>query len=172
MISILDPRFMLALVVWTASVAFIADHRGEKRATQAAALREARADAAAATTLASVTENVREKESLMVRSLHTIAVNHQREVSNEQTKINALRADVRSGAMRLSIAASACHPNTASADSTATAGDRAETRAELMPSASDALIGIVADGNRGILRANACADAYESVRAELAKQSR
>lgn len=68
-----------------------------------------------------------------------------------QKKINQLRADVASGAQRLSIRAS-CAASTASGDT--------EARAELDPKTADSLIAITADGDKAILELNACIDLY------------
>jgi prophage endopeptidase len=68
-----------------------------------------------------------------------------------QQKINQLRADVASGAQRLSIRASC--------SATATGG-AAEARAELDPKAADDLIAITADGDQAIIELNSCIDLY------------
>lgn len=68
-----------------------------------------------------------------------------------QQKINRLRADVASGAQRLSIRASC--------SATATGG-AAEARAELDSKTADDLIAITADGDQAIIELNACIDLY------------
>jgi len=68
-----------------------------------------------------------------------------------QQKINQLRADVASGAQRLSIRASC---------STAVAGGDPEARAELDPKTADDLIAITADGDQAIIELNSCIDLY------------
>jgi len=68
-----------------------------------------------------------------------------------QKKINQLRADVASGAQRLSIRASC--------SATATGG-AAEARAELDPKTADDLIAITADGDQAIIELNSCIDLY------------
>ena len=68
-----------------------------------------------------------------------------------QQKINQLRADVASGAQRLSIRAS-CSASVAGGDS--------EAQAELDPKTADDLISITADGDQAIIELNACIDLY------------
>lgn len=68
-----------------------------------------------------------------------------------QQKINQLRADVASGAQRLSIRASC---------STSATGGAAEARAELDPKTADDLIAITADGDQAIIELNSCIDLY------------
>jgi prophage endopeptidase len=68
-----------------------------------------------------------------------------------QQKINQLRADVASGAQRLSIRASC---------SASAAGGDPEARAELDPKTADDLIAITADGDQAIIELNSCIDLY------------
>lgn len=68
-----------------------------------------------------------------------------------QKKINQLRADVASGAQRLSIRASC---------SASATGGAAEARAELDPKTADDLIAITADGDQAIIELNSCIDLY------------
>lgn len=68
-----------------------------------------------------------------------------------QQKINQLRADVASGAQRLSIRASCA--------ASVTSGDP-EARAELDPKTADDLIAITADGDQAIIELNSCIDLY------------
>jgi hypothetical protein len=68
-----------------------------------------------------------------------------------QKKINQLRADVASGAQRLSIRASCA--------ASVTGGDP-EARAELDPKTADDLIAITADGDQAIIELNSCIDLY------------
>ena len=68
-----------------------------------------------------------------------------------QQKINQLRADVATGAVRLSIRSS-CSAASATGDS--------EARAELDPKTADDLIAITADGDQAIIELNSCIDLY------------
>jgi hypothetical protein len=68
-----------------------------------------------------------------------------------QHKINQLRADVATGAVRLSIRSS-CSASVAAGDS--------EARAELDTKTADDLIAITADGDQAIIELNSCIDLY------------
>lgn len=80
----------------------------------------------------------------------------EKEKRDAQIKVDQLRADVASGALRLSVRAS-CSAGTASGDS--------EARAELDAKTSDDLIAIAADGDKAIIELNSCIDFYNNLRA-------
>jgi phosphosulfolactate synthase (CoM biosynthesis protein A) len=90
-----------------------------------------------------------EKERAAVMQAATEQLHKDKE--DAQKKINQLRADVASGAQRLSIRASC--------SATATSG-AAEARAELDPKTADDLIAITADGDQAIIELNSCIDLY------------
>jgi len=79
----------------------------------------------------------------------------EKEKRDAEIKVNQLRADVASGAVRLSVRAS-CSASTAAGDS--------EARAELDPKAADDLIAITADGDQAIIELNSCIDFYNNLR--------
>ena len=80
----------------------------------------------------------------------------EKEKHDAEIKVNQLRADVASGAVRLSVRAS-CSAGAASGDS--------EARAELDPKTADDLIAITADGDKAIIELNSCIDFYNNLRA-------
>lgn len=80
----------------------------------------------------------------------------EKEKRDAEIKVNQLRADVASGAIRLSVRAS-CSSGAASGDS--------EARAELDPKVADDLIAITADGDKAIIELNSCIDFYNNLRA-------
>ena len=80
----------------------------------------------------------------------------EKEKRDAEIKVNQLRADVASGALRLSVRAS-CSSGAASGDS--------ETRAELDAKTADDLIAITADGDKAIIELNSCIDFYNNLRA-------
>ena len=90
-----------------------------------------------------------EKERAAVMQAATEQLHKDKE--DAQKKINQLRADVASGAQRLSIRAS-CSATVAGGDS--------EARAELDPKTADDLIAITADGDQAIIELNSCIDLY------------
>lgn len=80
----------------------------------------------------------------------------EKEKRDAEIKVNQLRADVASGALRLSVRAS-CSAGAANGDS--------ETRAELDAKVADDLIAIAADGDKAIIELNSCIDFYNNLRA-------
>lgn len=83
-----------------------------------------------------------------------------------QTDRDRFMADVRSGAIRLSIPLNGnCASNgTGPADSAAAGGHRQQARAELDLAAAAALDAIASDGDAATRQLNACIDAYNLIR--------
>lgn len=79
----------------------------------------------------------------------------QKEKQSAKSKIDQLRADVASGAVRLSVRAS-CSAASATGDS--------EARAELDGETAQNLVSIAADGDEAILELNACIDFYNKIK--------
>lgn len=79
----------------------------------------------------------------------------EKEKRDAEIKVNQLRADVASGALRLSVRAS-CSAGTTNGDS--------EARAELDAKTADDLIAIAADGDKAIIELNSCIDFYNNLR--------
>lgn len=79
-------------------------------------------------------------------------------------------ADVRAGAVRMSVPVAAGAPGAAacSAAPAAAPGDRDAARADIAPEAGLALAAIADDGDDAIRQLNTCIDAYNSARARLA----
>lgn len=80
----------------------------------------------------------------------------EKEKRDAEIKVNQLRADVASGALRLSVRAS-CSSGASTGDS--------EARAELDAKTADDLIAIAADGDKAIIELNSCIDFYNNLRA-------
>lgn len=80
----------------------------------------------------------------------------EKEKRDAEIKVNQLRTDVASGALRLSVRAS-CSAGASSGDS--------EARAELDAKTADDLIAIAADGDKAIIELNSCIDFYNNLRA-------
>lgn len=155
-----DPRQWLAVIALTAAAYFIGDYR----ASGACKAREAAATGAAKAALAQATERAKETEKSLKQGLATLAVQHEKELQDETVKRKRFIADVRSGAIRLSIPIVAGRANAASADPAIAGGDRHETRAELAPEAGAALAAIADDGDDAIRQLNSCIDAYDIAR--------
>ncbi|WFR81419.1 lysis system i-spanin subunit Rz [Janthinobacterium rivuli] len=117
----------------------------------------------AATALAQATARVLTLERAAGATLAQRADHLTQEQDHAKTERDRFNADVRSGAVRLSIpvASGNC---AATADATAAAGRRHETRAELDPATAAALDAIAGDGDDATRQLNACIDAYNLVR--------
>ncbi|PVX35033.1 lysis system i-spanin subunit Rz [Janthinobacterium sp. 78] len=117
----------------------------------------------AATALAQATARVLTLERAAGAALAQRADQLTQEQTRAKTERDYFNDDVRSGAVRLSIpiASAQC---AATADSTAAAGNRHQTRAELDPATAAALDAIAGDGDDATRQLNACIDAYNTVR--------
>ena len=116
-----------------------------------------------ATALAQATTRVLTLERAAGATLAQRADHLTKEQTHAKTERDRFNADVRSGAVRLSIpvASGQC---AATADSTAAASDQHQTRAELDPATAAALDAIAGDGDDATRQLNACIDAYNLVR--------
>lgn len=116
-----------------------------------------------ATELAQATARVLTLERAASAALAQRADHLTQEQTHAKTERDRFNADVRSGAVRLSIpvASGQC---AATADSTAAASDHHQTRAELDPATAAALDAIAGDGDDATSQLNACIDAYNLVR--------
>ncbi|MDN2717835.1 MULTISPECIES: lysis system i-spanin subunit Rz [unclassified Janthinobacterium] len=117
----------------------------------------------AASALAQATARVLTLERAAGAALVQRADHLTQEQTHAKTERDRFNADVRSGAVRLSIpvASGQC---AATADTTAAAGHRIEARAELDPATAAALDAIAGDGDDTARQLNACIDAYNLVR--------
>ncbi|WP_240453573.1 lysis system i-spanin subunit Rz [Janthinobacterium agaricidamnosum] len=117
----------------------------------------------AATELAQATARVLTLERAAGAALAQRADHLTQEQSHAKAERDHFNADVRSGAVRLSIPVASGRCAT-TADSTAAAGHRSEARAELDPATAAALDAIAGDGDDATRQLNACIDAYNQVR--------
>ena len=118
--------------------------------------------ATAATELAQATARALTLERATGAALAQRADQLTQEQTHAKTNRDRFNADVRSGAVRLSIpvASSQC---AATADSAIAAGHRHQTRAELDAATAAALDAIAGDGDDATRQLNACIDAYNTV---------
>lgn len=101
----------------------------------------------------------------LAEQLATQGQRHKQEKTHAQAEIHRLRADVHSGALRLSVPtrAGTC-AGAPGPDGATTASNAAAPRAELDPAAAEALVAITADGDDAIRDLNACIERYNTVR--------
>ncbi|EZP41415.1 lysis system i-spanin subunit Rz [Janthinobacterium lividum] len=146
-----------ALAGWTA--------QGWRKDASIAALQRTAATqaATAATALAQATARVLTLERAAGAALAQRVEQLTQEQTHAKTERDHFNADVRSGAVRLSIpvASGQC---AATANSTAAASDQHQARAELDPTTAAALDAIAGDGDDATHQLNACIDAYNLVR--------
>ena len=107
--------------------------------------------------VAEANQGARDAERVASDRMAKVATEHRKVVSDAQTQIDRLRADVRSGARRLSVVTAGL---SACPDSGAAGGIVAEARTELAAETADALVAIAADGDAAIRQSNALIDAY------------
>ena len=117
----------------------------------------------AATELAQATARVLTLERAASAALAQRADHLTREQTHAKTERDRFNADVRSGAVRLSVPVTSGQC-AATADSTAAASHRHQARAELDPATAAALDAIAGDGDDATRQLNACIDAYNTVR--------
>lgn len=167
---LLNPWAWLALVAGLTFSTGIGGVWGYHRAAQEAAARETTAKLAASEQLAVETGKVTALEKKRVKDIGAVAVIHKKEMSNADTKINSLVADVRRSAVLLSIATRPASHRAAGGNPAAAGSPAKETRSELVPEAAIALIGIAADGDNAMRDFNACHDSYEAIRLRTIQQ--
>jgi hypothetical protein len=109
---------------------------------------------------AQVLEDTLTRDRETRRAVDSITANSQQEKARAQTTIDHLRADVRSGVVRLSIPV---NPGSCGSPASPGAGS-AEARANIVPAVADDLVGIVADGDAAVRDLNECVDKYNAVK--------
>ena len=122
--------------------------------------------ATAATALATATGRVLDLERAASAALVQRADQLTQDQDHAKTERGPFNADVRSGAVRLSIpvAGGQCANATAPVDTAAAGGNGHQARAELDPATAAALDAIAGDGDDATRQLNACIDAYNTVR--------
>lgn len=153
-------RPWLAIIALSAAAYLAGDYRAASQYKE----KEAAATGAAKVVLERANDDAKEIEKSLKQKMATLVDQNQKDLHDETVKRSRFIADVRSGAVRLSIPVVACRANAASADPAAAGGDRHETRAELAPEAGAALAAIADDGDDAIRQLNSCIDAYEIAR--------
>ncbi|MGM9489733.1 hypothetical protein [Ideonella sp. YS5] len=151
---------LLAAMACAAAIAWLG---ASGRANQACEARQARIEANAAAGLAAQFERHRNAERALRDRINADSTRHQQEIADLERSKHDLAARLRTGAVRVSVPATACLPaaggGTSAADQTA--------RAELAPETALALDGIAADGDTAIIELNHCIAAYDAARAAV-----
>jgi hypothetical protein len=116
--------------------------------------------------IAKANEEARIVERFMNEKLNTQTEKLRKANSEIAQKTTALTTANSAGKLRLPTTSS-CPSLPATANAATPTGDRGEGPSELERQTIEALISIAADGDRAAARANACIDAYNSVREQL-----
>lgn len=130
--------------------------QGWRYGEKIASIEKAHADEAATSARIALTEMVR-----LGNIIAGIDADGFKELTRVKTENEKLRADVRTGALRLSVRTSSCVPGSATASGV---GDEA-ARAELDAEDGDALLAITDEGDEAIVKLNTCIRAYDAARA-------
>jgi hypothetical protein len=113
--------------------------------------------------IAALNAKARETEQNMVKVANTYAETLRKSQNAARTKETKLRADVASGALRLSIPTQS--PVCSTSVTAVTAGDNnGETRTELSGQVSETLIAIASEGDAAIRKLNQCIQTYETLK--------
>jgi len=113
--------------------------------------------------IAALNAKARETEQNMTKVANTYAETLRKSQNAARTKETKLRADVASGALRLSIPTQS--PVCSTSVPPATTGDNSgETRTELSGQVSETLIAIASEGDAAIRKLNQCIQTYETLK--------
>ena len=102
-------------------------------------------------------QEARAREQALQGAHNKLQAKHEKEKKNAETEIADLRKRIKSGAVRMSVPATAC---TVSEN---TGAGIEQTRAELDPQTADDLVTIAADGDAAIRDLNLCIDQYNAI---------
>ena len=113
--------------------------------------------------IAELNAKARETEQNMAKVANTYAETLRKSQNAARTKETKLRADVASGALRLSIPTQS--PVCSTSVTAVAVGDNAgEARTELSGQISEALIAIASEGDSAIRKLNQCIQTYETLK--------
>jgi len=113
--------------------------------------------------IAALNAKARETEQNMTKVANTYAETLRKSQNAARTKETKLRADVASGALRLSIPTQS--PVCSTSVTPASTGDNSgETRTELSGQVSETLIAIASEGDAAIRKLNQCIQTYETLK--------
>ena len=115
--------------------------------------------------IARLNNEARQTEQALVTAVQKQATELVKANNNAKLVIQKRNSDIDSGALRLRIPVKATHcPVQVSDTTTPTSGDSSgEARAELSPEIGKTLFAIAEEGDKAIVKLNACVDAYNSV---------
>lgn len=151
-----NPWIILAVLSFTGLFGWYEHHAGYIDAKTEMAFEVAKAN-----------EQSRQTEEVLSNKLTDKATQLRKVQKDADKKIEKLKRDVGSGAVRLSVPVVSQGCVQASTDAAATSGDNGSARAELDGQTAQDLIAITEDGNKAIRKHAACVAAYNEVREQL-----
>lgn len=154
MFSLLNPYVAIVMAMLFAGFGIFAHHEGYVKAKQEMAEEVTKANDAA-----------RETEQVLTDKLNTQTVTLRKAQKNADRKIEKIKLDVGTGALRLSIPAHSCVQTPA--DAPIASGNSGDSRAELDRSTAETLISIAADGDAAIRKHQACVAVYNEVMTQI-----
>ena len=115
--------------------------------------------------IAALNAEARQKEQILVSAIQTQATKLQKANQDAKLAQQKRNSDLESGALKLRIPVKATNcPIQVSDTTTPASGDSSgEARAELSPEIGKTLFAIAEEGDKAIVKLNACVDAYNSV---------
>jgi len=151
---LMNPWLILGLLASLAGVFGYGHHVGWTSRDEQAQLEVAKANEEARVLERQMNQKINDQAASLRKA--------QNEVARRQSDLSRLNA---AGGLRLP--AQACPAVQPAANASAAAGDRDQAARDLERQTIEALIAIAADGDRAAQQANACIDAYNSVREQL-----
>jgi len=163
--SWLDPRAWLALIIWTACVAFFADHRATKIERTAAEARELKISIEARDAKIAADKDTKARENKLAQAFDARVAQTYKDQQSEKAAADRLIADLRNRNKRMSIPVvdTVCRVG-ANGSAPAAAGSGAEGRADLTPGAAEFLAGLAQRGDAAIRKHATLVDLYNELR--------
>jgi hypothetical protein len=158
----------LAAGIWLAG-----DKHGFEQATKEDALKLAAANEKAHDELEAANVKIRGLSLQMAHQLDRIADAGEKEKEDAKAHEDDLRAQLRSGALRLRLAVANCESAKAGNGNGAgsSRGIENQASAELLPATADDLASLVFDADAEVRRTNECIDRYETVKKSVNAQA-
>lgn len=164
MISILDPRLWLSLIV----VALLGFTGGVFQTNKNWEARETKQALEAEKAVSKIKDEKKMESDKLRETINLMAAADKVQKEYHEKTINRLRRDITAGTFRLSVPVATCSPNPFSR-STGSTND--SQRAELLPETSLDLVNLAAAADEEVRRTNLCIKSYNEVRAKINAQN-
>lgn len=164
----LDPRIWLVAIALMVASSLAGFFYGQHTESNKNKLKEQAIELAADKVLSEAKAKSLADERSLRAEFQAIDSQREKEVTNAKAQIDSLRAKLRSGSVRLSVATSSCHTDTSPGGATTGV---VETRADLLPDVSESILTIGSDADNTVRELNSCIDKYEAVRLKMSEYS-